>query len=97
MQYSREHTRSGHSEYQDAILTKFDEKGLMMQSVETPFSVVTLVVNPETHFATSFSVNPKFAASHENSDEEVCRQMNKFLGKSYLFHFGTDFDGAVEE
>lgn len=91
MQYSREHTHTGHSEYQDKIMQEITQRGIFGNLVEAPDGMVFILVNPKLNVACSIA--EAFSAINP---EETCAKMNEFLGMAYRFFFGTDFDGPVE-
>lgn len=91
-QYSREHTQCGHSEYQEAMVKEFDEKGIAIQMMNVGTTAVTVIANPENGTAVSIVHEGQSGGDFDG----FCEVMNNFLGRAYMFHFGTDFDGPVE-
>lgn len=92
MKYSREHTTDGHSEYQDAILLALEEaEKFVMSTMPVQGGIVTVISNGR--LAASFLMHPDYIG---DSDEEICKAMNEYLGRAYLFFFGTEFDGSIE-
>lgn len=90
MKYSREHTKSGHSEYQDAILKEFDNEKYAIFPTLTDAGVITVITNGE------YSTSILITELGEDGNKDYCNKMNEFLGKAYMFFFGTEFDGPVE-
>lgn len=88
--FSKEHTQSGHSEFQDAILNKLDAGGYKIDGITLDGIVYTVIVDPSNLFGCSFQDGTS------GSDAEVCEKMNEFLARAHWYFFGTEFDGSGE-
>lgn len=86
--YSKEHTEAGHSEYQDEMLKKFQENGIMTDCIVVGELYFTMFTNQVT------SVSQLLPDTED--DAKVCENMNEFMRRAHYVFFGTEFDGSDE-